>query len=63
MKDQVWQEKQFLLSCFTRQNIKISHSAHEFINNIISENWDYPLDLNELDYFISNEYQKYLINI
>ena len=60
MKDQVWQQRQFLLSSFSRQKIMITNDVCGFIDKVIFENWKYPLDLNELDRFLFNEYRGYL---
>jgi hypothetical protein len=60
MKDQVWQQRQFLLSSFSRQKIKITNDVYRFIDKVILESWKYPTDLNELDRFLFNEYQRYL---
>jgi len=60
MKDEVWQKRQFLLSSFSRRKINISTNIYRFIDKVIREQWKYPLDINELDNFLFNEYQRYL---
>ncbi len=61
MKDEVWQKRQFILSSFARQNIRITNSTYRFIDKIIKDGWDSSsMSLNEVDYFIRNEFGKYI---
>jgi hypothetical protein len=60
MKDEIWQRRQFLLSSFSRRKINITTNIYRFIDKIIREEWKYPLDINELDNFLFDEYQRYL---
>lgn len=60
MKDQVWQQRQFLLSSFSRQKIKLSTDVYRFIDKLIVENWcrNY-MSLDEVDTFIREEFAKF----
>ncbi len=63
MKDEIWQKRQFILSSFARQNIKITNSTYRFIDKLIKDEWDSSsMSLIEIDYFIRNEFSKYIGN-
>ncbi len=61
MKDEIWQKRQFILSSFARQNIKITNSTYRFIDKLIEDEWNSSsMSLNEVDHFIRNEFGKYI---
>jgi hypothetical protein len=61
MKDEVWQKRQFILSSFYRQKIKISTEVYRFIDKLILDNWDFTrYQLTELDKVINEEFFKFL---
>jgi hypothetical protein len=60
MKDDIWKKRQFLLSSFTRSNITIKTSVYRFVDELLRNKTEYPHDLNDLDKFILESYQRYL---
>ena len=61
MKDEIWQQRQFILSSFRRLKISINTDAYRFADKLIKEKWDSStLDLSEVDYFIRQEFDRFI---
>lgn len=61
MKDDIWQQRQFILSSFRRLNISINTNVYRFADKLIKEKWDFSsMDLNEVDNFIRKEFDRFM---
>jgi hypothetical protein len=59
-RDELWQRRHFLLSSFVRNNITITSRVYEFIDDLIKNNYQPPLDsLTSVDTELKNLYEEY----
>ena len=57
MKDDIWQQRQFILSSFRRLEIPYTTQVYRFADKLIREKWDSSsMDLNEVDHFMREEF-------
>lgn len=60
MKDDIWQQRQFILSSFRRLGISYTTKVYRFADKLIREKWDSSsMDLNQIDHFIREEFYKF----
>ena len=63
MKDDLWQKRQFILTSFRRLEIPFTSKVYRFADKLIREKWDSSsMDLNEVDHYIHEEFNKFLDN-
>ena len=57
----LWQKRHFYLSCFVRCNKTIQSNVYEFIDHLISRDYQAPLDsLTAVDKEVMQYYQEYI---
>jgi hypothetical protein len=59
-RDELWQQRSFLLSCFVRMKAEITTHTYEFIDYLISQGYKPPLtSLDDVDRNIRQLYKEY----
>jgi hypothetical protein len=59
-RDDKWQKRQFILTSLVRLNIKLSSAVYEFVDSLIDNDTQFPLDdLNNVDKEIFKLYEIY----
>jgi hypothetical protein len=61
IKDEHFQQREFILSSFCRLKIKFTTSVYKFVDKLIQEEWVPPLDsLDKVDVIIRDKYRDYI---
>ena len=58
----LWQRRQFLMSCFIRTKTTLNPDVYDFIDLLISQGYQTTEDLSAVDRYVIGEYKKYTVS-